>query len=247
MVNGFFLNNELTDFSFAAADGDGNPIANRVQGGKRPRSSMSPTIVMKEGVGTTTTTPKLLSGSPGGGNIIAYTAQSLWSVLEFGMDPQAAINVPHYMNNNGGTSLEDPTSAEGLMDYDAEALKMTLETEFGHESVSIANDLTSGLAMILVEDEYWIGGADPRRGGAVGPNIGNDCADNNSTMVTAPPTPSPNAGGMTTSPPTLSSDSESTPPATASDDESGSACNSIVVGLLLSTAASAFLLACTLA
>lgn len=73
---------ELTDFSFASADEAGTPIANRVQGGKRPRSSMSPTIVTKEGG-----VPKLLSGSPGGSIIIGYTAQSLWNVLEFGMKP----------------------------------------------------------------------------------------------------------------------------------------------------------------
>lgn len=242
MVNGFFLNNELTDFSFAPADASGTPIANRVQGGKRPRSSMSPTIVMKEGG-----VPKLLSGSPGGSNIIGYTAQSLWNVLEFGMKPQEAINVPHYMNNNGGTNLEDPTSAEGLMDYDAESLKATLETDFGHESVSIANDLTSGLAMILVEDEYWIGGADPRRGGAVGPSEGMECTANNDT-ITTPPTPSPNAdGGMTTTPPTSSPNAESTP--ADSDDESGA--NSMIgstkamMGLL--SVASAFLLASALA
>jgi hypothetical protein len=203
---------------------------------------MAPTIVMNNMEGGTT--PKLLSGSPGGGNIISYTAQSLWNVLEFGMKPQEAINAPHYMNNNGGTTLEDPTSAEGLMDYDVEALKTTLETEFGHAAVSIANDLTSGLATILVEDEYWIGGADLRRGGTVGPNVGKECVGDNGTTVPQP-TPSPNAGGME---PTPSPNSESTPP--PSDDESGSnamliSSNLVVMGLL--STALAFLPACTLA
>lgn len=146
------------------------------------------------------------------------------------------------MNNNGGTNLEEPTSAEGLMDYDAESLKATLETDFGHESVSIADDLTSGLAMILVEDEYWSGGADPRRSGAVGPSEGMECG-NNGTMTT-PPTLSPNAdSGMTTTPPTSSPKAESTP--AASDDESGAnsmiRSNKVVMGLL--STVSAFLFA----
>lgn len=170
MVRGFFLNNELTDFSFAATDTEGTPIANRVEGNKRPRSSMSPTIVLnQQGI------PKLLSGSPGGSRIIAYTAQSLWNVLQFGLGPQEAINVPHYMNNNGGTQIEDPTSKEQLMSYDANALVVELESSFGHASVTISNQLTSGVAMIEMDNQSWIGGADPRRDGAVGPNEGTDC------------------------------------------------------------------------
>lgn len=194
MVRGFFLNNELTDFSFAAADAEtGTPIANRVEGNKRPRSSMSPTIVLdSQGL------PKLLSGSPGGARIIAYTAQSLWNMLEFGLDPQEAINIPHYMNNNGGTELEDPASAEQLVQYDASALQAELTTSFGHAEVSISDALTSGLAMIEVTDEYWIGGADPRRDGAVGPGEGVECG---ATMAPA------SGPGMPTDSPTSSESS----------------------------------------
>lgn len=234
MTNGFFLNNELTDFSFAAADGLGNPIANRVEGGKRPRSSMSPTIVLGEDG-----TPKMLTGSPGGSNIIGYTALSLWSVLEFGLGPQEAINVPHYLNNNGATTLEDPTSASGLMDYDAEGLKTTLETDFGHASVSIANDMTSGLAVILVEDEYWFGGADPRRGGAVGPGEDSECMEDDMT-----PTASPNNGNVTNSSPTPSPNATSAP---AGDDDKKSGAMSVggtgMLAMVLLSAVSTFVVA----
>jgi len=193
MVRGFLLNNELTDFSFAATDAEGAPIANRAEGNKRPRSSMSPTIVLDSQTGL----PVLLTGSPGGGSIPAYTANSLWNVLEFGLDPQASINTPHYMNNNEGTQIEDPASAAPyLTEYDAAALQIELETSFGHESVTISDRLTSGVAMVEATDEAWIGGADPRRDGAVGP--GKECA--------GAPSEAPSAGegldpGMTTDSP----------------------------------------------
>lgn len=83
MVNGFLLNNELTDFSFAATDSTGLPIANRVQPNKRPRSSMSPTIVF-DGDGRV----EIVTGSPGGSRIIGYTAQSIVSMIDFELDPQ---------------------------------------------------------------------------------------------------------------------------------------------------------------
>jgi gamma-glutamyltranspeptidase/glutathione hydrolase len=78
MTNGFLLNNELTDFSFAPAGEDGLAIANRVEGGKRPRSSMAPTIVLRDG------RPVLLTGSPGGAAIIDYVALSLIALLDWG-------------------------------------------------------------------------------------------------------------------------------------------------------------------
>ena len=83
MVNGFLLNNELTDFSFTATDSSGVPIANRVQPNKRPRSSMSPTIVFDEHGRV-----KIVTGSPGGSRIIGYTAQSIINIIDFGLDPQ---------------------------------------------------------------------------------------------------------------------------------------------------------------
>lgn len=156
---GFLLNNELTDFSFAPVDGDGQPIANRVQPGKRPRSSMSPTIVFDaEG------DLELVTGSPGGSRIISYTAQSIVNFIDFGLDPQEAINVPHYMNRNGSTDIEAPIPGV-TWDYDAQGLADELEAR-GH-SVNITG-LSSGLSLIAVTDDGLVGGADQRRDGTVG-------------------------------------------------------------------------------
>ncbi len=194
MVDGFLLNNELTDFSFAATDSSGLPIANRVQGNKRPRSSMSPTIVFDENGEV-----EIVTGSPGGSRIIGYTAQSIVNMIDFNLDPQQAINVPHYMNRNGRTDIEQPIPGVTL-DYDAEALATALK-ERGHSdpnvplqdrSVGIIAQ-TSGLSIIKVvkqsksrhhrrhgdndeehENEHrhhntqLIGGADYRRDGTVG-------------------------------------------------------------------------------
>ena len=186
MVRGFLLNNELTDFSFDFEDADGVPIANRVQPNKRPRSSMSPTIVF-DGDGKV----ELVTGSPGGSRIIGYTAQSIMNILDFGLDPQEAINVPHYMNRNGRTDLETPIPGITL-DYDAEALADELIAR-GHSDPTVPpEDLwassrkTSGLSIIqVVESDHCgkgkghrkghrhkhtilVGGADQRRDGAVG-------------------------------------------------------------------------------
>ena len=151
MVHGFLLNNELTDFSFAATDSTGLPIANRVQGNKRPRSSMSPTIVFDDKGRV-----EIVTGSPGGSRIIGYTAQSIVSMLDFGLDPQQAINVPHYMNRNGRTDIEQPIAGITL-DYDAEALATALKKRghsdptvpLGERSVGIITQ-TSGLSIIQV-------------------------------------------------------------------------------------------------
>jgi len=159
MVEGFLLNNELTDFSFQPADDDGNPIANRVEGGKRPRSSMSPTIVF-DAHGDVS----IVTGSPGGSRIIGYTAQSIINMIDLGLDPQEAINIPHYGNRNGDTELE-----EALPDItgpgDAADLQAGLEA-LGHPVV--VRDLTSGLSIIEITDDGFVGGADKRRDGTVG-------------------------------------------------------------------------------
>lgn len=159
MVDGFLLNNELTDFSFSPVSDDGTPIANRVQANKRPRSSMSPTIVFDESGDL-----KLLTGSPGGSRIIGYTAQSIINVIDFGLSPQEAIDTPHFLNRNGSTDIEAPMPGV-TADYDAEMLKAQLEAR-GH-AVNI-RDLTSGLSMILVDGDQLVGGADQRRDGTVG-------------------------------------------------------------------------------
>ncbi|OLQ84487.1 gamma-glutamyltransferase [Vibrio ponticus] len=149
MSNGFLLNNELTDFSFASHK-NGYPIANRVEPGKRPRSSMAPTIVMKEGK------PYMALGSPGGSRIIGYVAQTLIAHFEWGMDIQQAINMPRMLNRFGSYDLEQGT--------DAEKLKPALE-EMGYK-VDI-RDLNSGLQGVVFTEGQMIGGADPRREGIV--------------------------------------------------------------------------------
>ena len=146
MVGGFLLNNELTDFSFRSHK-DGVPIANRVEPGKRPRSSMSPTIVMKDGA------PVYVAGSPGGSRIIGYTAQAIIAMIDWGMDPQTAAALPHAVNRFGTYDLEAGTRVEGL----ADALGA-----IGYETNARA--LTSGLHLIAIDDRLR-GGADPRREG----------------------------------------------------------------------------------
>ena len=147
MTNGFLLNNELTDFS-RAPESDGKLIANRVEGGKRPRSSMSPTIVFQDGQ------PVLLTGSPGGSRIINYVAKSIIAILDWEMDPQEAIDMGHVVNRNGKTDLEEGTDAVNLADAFA---------ALGHET-NVRN-LNSGLHVIKIENGQLIGAADSRREG----------------------------------------------------------------------------------
>lgn len=144
---GFLLNNELTDFSFRTHK-DGIPIANRVEPGKRPRSSMAPTIVLKDGQ------PTMVVGSPGGSRIIGYVAKTIIAHLDWGMDVQQAVSLPHLVNRFGKYDLEEGTSAEAL----AEPL-----TQLGFEVGARA--LTSGLHVIAITPDGLSGGADPRREG----------------------------------------------------------------------------------
>ena len=147
MAGGFLLNNELTDFSFRSHDG-GVPIANRVEPGKRPRSSMAPTIVMRDGV------PVLAIGSPGGSSIIGYVAQALIAHLDWGMNVQQAVSMGHALNRFGVYDLEDGTDAAAL----AEPLQaMGYEVKIGAQ--------TSGLHAIAITADGLQGGADPRREG----------------------------------------------------------------------------------
>lgn len=146
MVNGYLLNNELTDFSFSSHS-DGVPIANRVEPGKRPRSSMAPTIVLKEGK------PVLAVGSPGGSRIIGYVAEAIVGVIDWGLDVQQAASIPHAVNRFGTYDLEEGTAAVEL----SGALGA-----MGFEVGSRA--LTSGLHLIGIGDDLR-GGADPRREG----------------------------------------------------------------------------------
>lgn len=147
-AGGFLLNNELTDFSFRP-EVDGSPVANRVEPGKRPRSSMAPTIVLDA-----FDRLYVVVGSPGGSRIIGYVAKTLVGILDFGLDPQQAIAMPNFLSRNGPTELEQGTAAA---DFAA-----SLEAR-GHE-VSLV-ETTSGVHAIVVTPAGLLGGADPRREG----------------------------------------------------------------------------------
>jgi gamma-glutamyltranspeptidase/glutathione hydrolase len=152
MVEGFLLNNQLTDFSLNP-NKDNKPVLNRVEANKRPRSAMSPTMVFDQDGELL-----LVIGSPGGSRIISYVAQSIIGVLDWQLDIQQAINLPKLTNRNDYTALEKGTSAEKL--------KPALEG-LGHVVKVI--DLNSGLHGIQIRQGKLIGGADPRREGlAVG-------------------------------------------------------------------------------
>ncbi len=150
MVGGFLLNNQLTDFSFLP-EKDGHKIANRVEGGKRPRSSMAPTLVLNKLTGQ----PVLAIGSPGGSRIIGYVAQSVITILDEHQPLDQALAQGHITNRNGTTDLEKGTEAENLKDI--------LE-KLGHHVTF--KPMTSGLhAVQILENGTLIGAADPRREG----------------------------------------------------------------------------------
>lgn len=152
MVHGFLLNNQLTDFSFQPADAQGRPIANRVEPGKRPRSSMSPTLVFDA------TTGELLAslGSPGGALIIHYTTRALLATLAWGHGPQKATEQPH-IGSLGGPALVETGRFPA-------ATRAALQAR-GHDVREIP--MTSGLHILQRRGGQWLGGADPRREGVV--------------------------------------------------------------------------------
>ncbi len=154
MVQGFLLNNQMTDFSFIPEE-DGQPMANRVEPGKRPRSAMAPTLVFDRHSGELLATV----GSPGGSQIIEYVSKSLVAMLDWQLDPQAAISLPNFGSRNGATELEAGLFSPGLK----QALK-----DKGHALSEI--DMTSGVqAIVRTRDAQGkvslSGGADPRREG----------------------------------------------------------------------------------
>jgi len=149
-AGGFLLNNELTDFSFVP-EVDGAPVANRVQGGKRPRSSMSPAIAYdRQG------RVAIVTGSPGGSAIINYVVKSLVAIIDWNLDPQAAAALPNFGSRNGPTELEADTEVADL------APKLRA---IGADVAIVP--LTSGLHTIVRTRDGWVGGADPRREGMV--------------------------------------------------------------------------------
>jgi gamma-glutamyltranspeptidase/glutathione hydrolase len=155
MVRGFLLNNELTDFSFLPADAAGRPIANRVEPGKRPRSSMSPTLVFDDQGRLAMT-----GGSPGGALIIHFTAKALHGVLQWGLTPQQAIDLPNFGTTGGPVLLEQgrfPATVVEALQARGHAVR-AVEMTSGLQAISRARDAGR---------EVWRGGADPRREGVV--------------------------------------------------------------------------------
>ena len=148
MVRGFLLNNQLTDFNFNPQQ-DGRTVANAVAPGKRPRSSMAPTLVFRKNGDL-----HLVVGSPGGSRIINYVAKTLIATLDWNMDIQSAITLPNAGSRNGPTEIERGTAFE--------ALEKPLQA-MGHEVQLV--DMTSGLHGIMRAGRGWQGGADPRREG----------------------------------------------------------------------------------
>lgn len=154
MVGGMFLNNQLTDFSFKHTDDKGLPIANAVSSNKRPRSSMSPSIVL-DNKGQFL----MATGSPGGNNIIAYTAKTLVGVFDWGLSPQEAVDLPNMVARSEIVRLEKDATPDALV----KALQ-----EIGLK-VDASRGENSGLSVILRKPDGSLeGAADKRREGVIG-------------------------------------------------------------------------------
>ncbi len=152
LVGGFLLNNELSDFNFAPTDAAGLPVANRIEPGKRPRSSMSPTLVFDKDTGQLL----ISAGSPGGAVIIHYTAKTLYGMLNWGLNAQEAINLANFGTLGGPAFLEAGRFAPAT----AQALRKR-----GHTVYEV--ELPSGIQAIERTPSGFFGGADPRREGIV--------------------------------------------------------------------------------
>lgn len=153
MVEGFLLNNQLTDFSINPMK-DNKPVLNRAQPNKRPRSAMSPTMIFDKDNNL-----ELVVGSPGGSRIINYVAQTIVNVVDFQLDIQSAIDAPRITNRNDVTSLEKGTS---IVELESNL------TSLGHEVRVV--DLNSGLHGVQIKNGKLYGGADPRREGVAAGN-----------------------------------------------------------------------------
>lgn len=152
LPGGFMLNNQLTDFSLNPVGADGKPVANRVEAGKRPRSSMAPTLVFDRAGALV-----MVAGSPGGPVIIHYVAKVITGALGWGLPVQQAVDLPNFGHFNSGSLIVErgALTAEQLADLRGR----------GHAIVE--TDLTSGLQVLLRTKAGWVGGADPRREGVV--------------------------------------------------------------------------------
>jgi len=153
MVGGFFLNNQLTDFSWSPVNSGGVKAANAVGGGKRPRSAMSPAMLFdKDGklVG--------LIGSPGGPSIIAYNIKTIMGVADFGLSLQDAINLPNVVARGGGIRVEAARMPE--------AIKASLRS-MGYTLTEVQGEESGLNGLLRQTDDSFQGGADPRRNGAI--------------------------------------------------------------------------------
>lgn len=148
-ASGFLLNNELTDFSFLPVDAAGAPVANRIEPGKRPRSTMAPTIVFSQ-----TGDVEAVLGSPGGSRIIYYVAKTIVGMIDLGLDPQAAAALPNFGSQGGPVDLE--------MTWRNVMPALRLKT-LGHKIR--ADLLNSGIHVVARRNGRLKGGADPRREG----------------------------------------------------------------------------------
>lgn len=148
VVGGFVLNNQLTDFAFSPTDEAGKPVANAVAAGKRPRSSMVPTMVFSKNGNL-----QAILGSPGGSSIIPYVTKTLIALIDWKYPLQAALNAPHFMHKNGdAVLLESDTSLASPL------------RALGH--VVEERPMSSGLHAIMIDsDGNIVGAADPRREG----------------------------------------------------------------------------------
>lgn len=167
MVDGFILNNQLTDFSAEPTGPDGAPVANRIQPGKRPRSSMAPTLVFDAADQPGTRGPLYATlGSPGGSVIIQFVVKTVVGIIDWGLNPQQAVSMVDFgaantpKTNVGGEHPVIDTSDNG--DHDPLVIGLR---KLGHQ-VDLA-DQTSGLSAIIRDNDGFIGGADPRREGLV--------------------------------------------------------------------------------
>jgi gamma-glutamyltranspeptidase / glutathione hydrolase len=153
MVGGFFLNNQITDFSFEPTL-NGRPVANAVEPGKAPRSSMTPMIVTDEDGDLV-----LVIGSPGGSSIIGYVARTTIGILDWGLSPQAAIDLSNATARTSPVVVENARMPAGV----GEAL-----TARGWQLREVGAMEDSGLHAIQVTRAGLVGGADSRREGVVG-------------------------------------------------------------------------------
>ncbi len=149
MVDGFFLNNQMTDFNFQPRDAEGRLTANAVAPGKRPRSSMTPAILLREGrfVGAI--------GSPGGSAILAYVGKALVGILDWGLAPQPAIDLPNLIARGASYNGEASKFAPGVVEALA-ARGIVVRPGQGEDS---------GLHGVMLVNGRVVGGADPRREG----------------------------------------------------------------------------------